>query len=96
MKRRNLIDEYRAAGYPEASLECLYYLESRTEEHLDRFLERYRHLRPIGKLFSPEMLGMIRELTALEEYLAHLEEMIVSQSTNPSDSVPSQGPLWDF
>lgn len=92
MKRRNLIDEYRAAGYPEASLECLYYLESRTDEHLDTFLERYRHLRPIGKLFSPEMLGIIRELIVLEDYITHLEEMLLSQKANPLDPPPS----WDF
>jgi hypothetical protein len=95
MKRRNLIDEYKAAGYPEASLNCLYYLESRTEGHLDRYLERYRHLRPIGKLFSPEMLGVIQELAALEEYLFHLEEMILSQK-NLREPMPPPAPLWDL
>lgn len=92
MKRRNLIDEYKAAGYPEASIECLYYLESRTEEHLERFLDRYRHLRPIGNLFSPEMLGVIRELVAMEEHISHLEEMLLSQRGN----LPDFTPCWDL
>ena len=88
----SLIDEYKAAGYSEASIECLHYLESRTE-HLGDFLDRYRHLRAPGKLFSPEMLGVIKELNALEEYIAHLEGLILSLQSPPD---PDIVPLWDL
>lgn len=94
MKRHSIIDEYKAAGYPESAIECLHYLESRTD-HLGDFLDRYRHLRLPGKLFSPEVLGVIQELSTLEEYIIRLEELIESlQREIPPN--PNIAPAWDF
>lgn len=84
MPYKPLIDRYREAGYPEESIACLHYLESRTGR-LHDLLESYRHLQPCGKLFAPETIGIIKELHVMIEYISSLEHSIdeLQKQINP-------------
>lgn|SRR3990167_7436348 len=66
-------ERYKAAGYPRESLNSLHYLESRCEQ-LGDLLEEFRHLQPGKQLFSPETIGLIKELYELRECLYRLED----------------------
>lgn len=79
------MERYEAAGYPQESLRCLRYLESRCER-LGDFLEEFRHIQPGNGLFSVGSIGIIKELCELREHLHRLEEALFEMRSHYSES----------
>lgn len=74
-------------SYPKQTMECLVYLESRCE-NLQDLLEDYRHLQPNGRRFSAGIIGLIKELQDLREFLYELSKRIADLERGHSQEMP--------
>ena len=93
LRFKTLTERYQEATYPEESIQSLQYLESRAGS-LNDLLEGYRHLQPNGLLFSPQNIGIIKELHMLMEYVESALQDLKDQQERSLFRL-RETPIWD-